>query len=184
MDCSPGGSSVHGDSPSKHTGVGCHALLQGIFLTQGSNWGLPHWRWILYCLSHQGSRWILEWVAYPFSGGSSRLRNWTGVSCIADEFFTSRATTESQWCSRDQHEGQNSQECCPEWRQTTGALYLPFKELNGTSTLLQMALFHLFFSWLSCNPLYKTLMEKDLKKNVCVGITESLCRTAVINTTL
>ena len=25
------------DSPSKNTGVGCHALLQGIFLTQGSN---------------------------------------------------------------------------------------------------------------------------------------------------
>ena len=29
MDCSPQGSSVHGDSPGKNTGVGCHALLQG-----------------------------------------------------------------------------------------------------------------------------------------------------------
>ena len=29
MDCSPPGSSVHGDSPGKKTGVGCHALLQG-----------------------------------------------------------------------------------------------------------------------------------------------------------
>ena len=37
MDCSPPGSSVHGDSPGKDTGVGCHALLQGIFPTQGSN---------------------------------------------------------------------------------------------------------------------------------------------------
>ena len=37
MDCSPPGSSVHGNSPGKNTGVGCHALLQGIFLTQGSN---------------------------------------------------------------------------------------------------------------------------------------------------
>ena len=36
MDCSPPGSSVHGDSPSKNTGAGCHALLQGIFPTQGS----------------------------------------------------------------------------------------------------------------------------------------------------
>ena len=36
MDCSPPGSSVHGGSPGKNTGVGCHALLQGIFLTQGS----------------------------------------------------------------------------------------------------------------------------------------------------
>ena len=35
MDCSPPGSSVLGDSPDKNTGVGCHALFQGIFLTQG-----------------------------------------------------------------------------------------------------------------------------------------------------
>ena len=32
------------DSPGKNTGVGCHSLLQGIFLTQGSNLGLPHCR--------------------------------------------------------------------------------------------------------------------------------------------
>ena len=32
------------DSPGKSTGVGCHFLLQGIFPTQGSNLGLPHWR--------------------------------------------------------------------------------------------------------------------------------------------
>ena len=37
MDYSLPGSSVHGDSPDKITGVGCHALLQGIFPTQGSN---------------------------------------------------------------------------------------------------------------------------------------------------
>ena len=43
------------DSPGKNTGVGCHALLQGIFPTQGSNPGLPHCRQILYQLSHQGS---------------------------------------------------------------------------------------------------------------------------------
>ena len=55
MDYSPPGSSVHGDSPGKNTGVGCHALLQGIFPTQGSNPGVPHCRWILYHLSRQGS---------------------------------------------------------------------------------------------------------------------------------
>ena len=54
-DCSPPGSSVHGDSPSKNNGVGCHALIQGTFPTQGSNPGLPHCRQILYHLSHQGS---------------------------------------------------------------------------------------------------------------------------------
>ena len=42
MDYSPPGSSVHGDSPGKNTGVDCHALLEGIFPTQESNPGLPH----------------------------------------------------------------------------------------------------------------------------------------------
>ena len=42
MDCSPPGSSVHGNSPVKNTGVGCHALLQQIFPTQGSNQRLLH----------------------------------------------------------------------------------------------------------------------------------------------
>ena len=37
------------------TGVGSLSLLQGIFLTQGSNPGLPHCRWVLYQLSHRGS---------------------------------------------------------------------------------------------------------------------------------
>ena len=53
MDCSMPDSSVLRDSPGKNTGVGCHALLQGIFPTQVLNLGLPHCRWILYCLSHQ-----------------------------------------------------------------------------------------------------------------------------------
>ena len=39
---------VHGNSPGKNTGVGCHALLLGIFLTQGLNPHLLHYRWILY----------------------------------------------------------------------------------------------------------------------------------------
>ena len=44
------------DFPGRSPGVGCHFLLQGIFLTQGLNPGLPHCRQTLYCLSHQGSR--------------------------------------------------------------------------------------------------------------------------------
>ena len=59
------GTSVHGDSPGKGTGVVCHFLLQGIFPTQGSKPGLPHCRQILYQLSHKRSPRILEWVAYP-----------------------------------------------------------------------------------------------------------------------
>ena len=65
---------------SQNTGVGSLPLLQGISPTQGSNPGLPHCRWILYQLSHQGSLRILEWVAYPFSSGSSRPRDQTRVS--------------------------------------------------------------------------------------------------------
>ena len=37
---------------------------------------------------------ILEWVAFPFSRGSSQPRDQTQVSCIAGRFFTSRATRE------------------------------------------------------------------------------------------
>ena len=51
MDCSPPGSSVHG----QNTGVGSCYFLQGIFPTQGSNPGLLHCRQILYLLSHQES---------------------------------------------------------------------------------------------------------------------------------
>ena len=40
------------DFPGRNTGVGCHSLLQGIFLTQGLNPGLLHCRWTFYHLSH------------------------------------------------------------------------------------------------------------------------------------
>ena len=77
--------------------LGCYVLLQGIFPTQGSNPGLPHCRQILYHLSHQGSPRILEWVAYPFSRGSSQSRDQTRVSCIAGRFFTSWNMTIHQY---------------------------------------------------------------------------------------
>jgi len=69
--------------PGQNTGVGSLSLLQGIFSNQGSNPGLLNCRRILYQLSHKWSPRILEWVAYPFSRGSSWPRNLTGISCIA-----------------------------------------------------------------------------------------------------
>ena len=51
VGCNPPGSSVRGDSPRKNTGMGCHGLLQGIFLTQESGRGLLlllHCRCVLY----------------------------------------------------------------------------------------------------------------------------------------
>ena len=76
------------NSPHQNTGVGSLSLLQRIFPIQGSNPGLPHCRRILYQLSRKGSPTILEWVAYPFSSGSSWPRNRTRVSCNAGGFFT------------------------------------------------------------------------------------------------
>ena len=75
-------------SLGQNTGVGNLSLLQGIFPTQGSNPGLHHCRRVLYQLSHKGSPRTLEWVAYPFSRGSSPPRNRTGVDCnVAGGFF-------------------------------------------------------------------------------------------------
>ena len=65
---------LHGpwNSPGQNTGVGSCSPFQGIFPTQAWNPGLLHCRRILYQLSHKGSKTTLEWVAYPFSRGSSR----------------------------------------------------------------------------------------------------------------
>ena len=82
MDYSLPSSSVLGDSPGKNIRGDCHALLQGISPTQGTNPGLLHCMWILYHLSHQGSPRILEWVASPFSRGISWPRNQTGSPAL------------------------------------------------------------------------------------------------------
>ena len=52
-DCRPPGSSVHGILQARI--LRCHALLQGIFPTQGLNSYLLHCRWIHHPLSHLGS---------------------------------------------------------------------------------------------------------------------------------
>ena len=90
MDHSPPHSSVHGISPGKNTGVGCHFLLQGIFSVQGLNLGLLHCRQILYRLCHQGSGVITrsslqeeEESATPrlcitLKGEASKPRHWEG----------------------------------------------------------------------------------------------------------
>ena len=104
----------------KNTGVGRLSLLQWIFLTQESNWGLLHCRQILYQLSSQGGpevkvaqlcltlcnpmgyavrgilqARILEWVAFPSPGESSQPRGRTQVSHIAGRFLTSWGTKEA-----------------------------------------------------------------------------------------
>ena len=91
------------NSPGQNTGVGSLSLLPGIFPTQGLDPGLPHCRQILYQLSHKGSPRILEWVAYPFSSGSSWPRNQTRFSCIAGGFFTNWAIREAHVIKKAQN---------------------------------------------------------------------------------
>ena len=49
-------------SPGNNTEVGCHSLLQRVFLTQGSNLGFQHYRQILYRLSHQGISYMYTYI--------------------------------------------------------------------------------------------------------------------------
>ena len=73
--CDPMDYIFQDNAPGQDAGVDSLSLFQGIFPTQGLNPGLPHCRRFLYQLSHEGSPRILEWVAYPFSSGSSQPRN-------------------------------------------------------------------------------------------------------------
>ena len=94
VDCSPPGSSVHGDSPGKNTGVGRHALLQGIFPTQRSNPDLPRCRQILYRLSHQGSRDSMDQIFIPTR--SSVLEEERSKSKSSSRTITNLYIAESQ----------------------------------------------------------------------------------------
>ena len=82
------------DSPGKNTGVGCHALLQGIFQTQGRNPHLLHCRQILDRLIHQGSRWGLMHFQMeqrsPRRGGKAFSRDFSSQSG-------------SSWCHQTGH---------------------------------------------------------------------------------
>ena len=88
VDCNPPGYSVHQDSPGKNTGLGCYALLQGIFPTQGSHPGLLH------CTAFSL---LSESPVKPKSTGGGSLslpslgdswaKNQTRVSCIAGWFL-------------------------------------------------------------------------------------------------
>ena len=82
--CNPMDYTVHAILQARILEWGSLSLLQGIFPTQRSNPGLLHCRQILYQLSHKRSPRTLEWVAYPFSRGSSRPRNLGSRASQAD----------------------------------------------------------------------------------------------------
>ena len=79
------------DSPGKNTGVGCHDLLQGIFLPQKLNLSLLYYGEMLYHLSHQrregkllsrvqlfATPWTVAHQA-PLPMGLSRQEYWSGL---------------------------------------------------------------------------------------------------------
>ena len=76
MDHSLTGSSIHSDSPGKSIGVGCHALLQGTFLTQGSNSCLScflHWKTGSSPLAPTGEPIYLHMVVFTSSFSTPSL---------------------------------------------------------------------------------------------------------------
>ena len=79
--------------PGKNTGVGCHFLLQEILPTQGLNLCLPHYRQMLYCLSHQGSE-LLK--AVQFSSVQLGSRVWLFVTPWITARQASLSITNSQ----------------------------------------------------------------------------------------
>ena len=93
MDCNPPGSSVHGDSLGKNTSAGCHALLQGVVLTQGSTLCLLcplHWQVGSLPLAPRGNHFSSQISKFPvFSRLLSFLALWffplSGWSAIAHE---------------------------------------------------------------------------------------------------
>ena len=87
------------NSPGQNTGVSSLSILQGIFPTKELNTGFLHCRHILYQLRYKGSPGVLEWVAYPFSSGSSWPRNWTGVSRTSGRFFRNELSGKSHYLS-------------------------------------------------------------------------------------
>ena len=104
-------SSIHGIFQAKSTGVGCHCLLQPMTTEEFAKCDSRDFffSFVSVCLVAQScptlcdlidcsppgssvhgilQARILEWVAIPFSNGSSWPRNWTQVSCITDRFVT------------------------------------------------------------------------------------------------
>ena len=93
MGCSSPGFSVHGDSPDKNTGVGCHGLLQRLFPIQELNPGLPHCKSILYHLSLQGNPYnqLKVYIHYPLQ--CSRLENPRGGAWQAAIYGVAQSRT-------------------------------------------------------------------------------------------
>ena len=95
MDCSPPGSSVHRDSPGKHTRMGCHALLPGDLPNPGIEPRSPVLQEDSLPSEPPGKPKNTGVGSLSFLHGTTHPRNQTGASCIAGGFFTSWASREA-----------------------------------------------------------------------------------------
>ena len=118
MDCSPLSSSVHGDSLGKNTGVGCHALLQGILQGMGDHLG----RWRKYRHSEEGSRPIWRTMKGNLS--------WYGKRGVGQEEHT-EATLQA---TRQAWTGTEASDQVGEWTARVLISSPPIPPSSGTST--------------------------------------------------
>ena len=108
------------DFPGKSTGVGCHILLQGIFLTQESNPGLPCCKQTLYRLSHQGSAKVKVNKAenIPFFNRKHKIKT--------AQFSTSPRKKTRVWCEQSNgHTFENTSGQLSPWSMYICAQHLP-----------------------------------------------------------
>ena len=93
----------------QNTGVDCPFLLQEIFPTQGSNLGLPHWRQILYCLSHKEALTVQSHLLKVWVKILGFLEMYVRGYCFSwDEYFGNERMSLLQYCNNSL--GQNDLE--------------------------------------------------------------------------
>ena len=83
---------------AQNTGVGSLSILQRIFLTQESNWGLLYCRWILYQLSYQGSSYGHGFDLNCFFSQKVSEASYSDYNCIkSTQNTTSKITCLKKW---------------------------------------------------------------------------------------
>ena len=114
---------------------------------------------------------ILEWVAVPFSRGSSQPRDWTQVSCIADWFFTNWATREAL--------SMRGLEI------PMGLLWLPLHRLQGPPHPRQQFRWHRILCEPPClpprMPARPSLTQKHIKSFQCIFLSILLAFSEVLS---
>jgi len=133
------------------------SLLQWIFPNPGIKPRSPALQWILYQLSHQGSPRILEWVAYPFSSGSSR----PGSPALQVDFFYQLSYQGSTWISPDgQYRNQIDDILCSQrWRSSIQSPKIRLGADCGSDHELLIAKFRLKESRKTTRPLMYDLNQ-------------------------